>query len=847
MKTTLILAALALTLGHATANYADSPNIRVDTRGGNLTALRIVPATEAEAILSGGVQVMSDPTNAVAMGQTLQFAVLADLDTGATEDVTPYVVWGLGGGSIEGLTIGQNGLLDATRVRVAESTSSSLIATYGAGSKLFQSSAPVVILPGLNVSIAFDVVEQYDIGPWALLATATVTGNSVPINPSDIDWDWGDGDGDFDNGSGFDIEKPIARGFHLLRVQVQSSNRETATDAVLFGVSTAPDGSPVVSGETGAFSESLLQRNGGSMTSLATLPDGIAKLAVVIHGMNNDSTTQWVGTLCEALENSGTGATVVAYDWKDMADVGRNSWNETALDRRLLAEQGGDWLRDLYRLRENGRVNGMMLAERLIRERLLKKISDNTPIHLIGHSAGGFVAGECALRLDKAGFDELQVTMLDTPIPYKQHVNSAWRTERYIAGWLAGRFETEIGRYEHWADLYNAVADLKGDKIETIKVDTHLFSNILVFYRSVPTTFSIKSASAVVRGERYRRHEIQHDDLPDGPIARHGFAHDWYEWTVEGGVSDDGFYYSNLQPSPRDFPPPPSYGGGIAIAAASVELPMQPMSEPPLPIDLDGFTYFGQASGTGGVHTLSDQTDAGFEKTMTMPVGSETLRFRYRFTTSGDGDFLAAYWGEEAVLVICPDTDSARAGFVEMEADVSRFGGQTGNLVFKLVSRGEVNAVAQIDQVQIVFSDDPDDDGLTNAQEATYGSNAHNEDTDGDGLSDYDEVTTHGTDPTKADSDGDMVPDAAELAAGTNPLDKNSYLRPRMERGTSGQPELLWQGVNGRSYSVVRSLDLSGTAFDFIHTEVPGAGVDCTVTDPETAVNPRAFYWVVPE
>jgi len=52
---------------------------------------------------------------------------------------------------------------------------------------------------------------------------------------------------------------------------------------------------------------------------------------------------------------------------------------------------------------------------------------------------------------------------------------------------------------------------------------------------------------------------------------------------------------------------------------------------------------------------------------------------------------------------------------------------------------------------------------------------------------------------------------------------------------------------NLHHYRVVRSLDLSGTAFDFIRTEVPGAGVDCTVTDPDTAVNPRAFYWVLPE
>lgn len=276
-------------------------------------------------------------------------------------------------------------------------------------------------------------------------------------------------------------------------------------------------------------------------------------------------------------------------------------------------------------------------------------------------------------------------------------------------------------------------------------------------------------------------------------------------------------------------------------------MPQPAMAEPPAPVVLGSFTYFGTASGTGGVHTFTENTDAGMWKNLTLPIGSETLRFRYQFTTAGDGDFLAAYWGGEAVLVICPDTDSARAGFVEVEGDLSRFGGQTGNLVFKLVSRGGVNAVARIDQVQILLSNDPDDDGLTNAQEATYGSNAHTNDTDGDGLSDYDEVTIHGTNPVLADSDGDMVPDAAELAASTNPLDKNSFLRPRMERGTGGQPELLWNGVSDRTYSVVRSLDLSGTAFDFIRTEVPGAGVDCRVTDPDTTVNPRAFYWVLPE
>ena len=43
-------------------------------------------------------------------------------------------------------------------------------------------------------------------------------------------------------------------------------------------------------------------------------------------------------------------------------------------------------------------------------------------------------------------------------------------------------------------------------------------------------------------------------------------------------------------------------------------------------------------------------------------------------------------------------------------------------------------------------------------------------DTDGDGLSDWDEVFRHGTDPHLADTDGDGLSDSAEVLAGANPL-----------------------------------------------------------------------------
>jgi hypothetical protein len=48
-------------------------------------------------------------------------------------------------------------------------------------------------------------------------------------------------------------------------------------------------------------------------------------------------------------------------------------------------------------------------------------------------------------------------------------------------------------------------------------------------------------------------------------------------------------------------------------------------------------------------------------------------------------------------------------------------------------------------------------------------------DSDSDGISDYLEKVKYGTDPTNQDTDGDGYLDGEEIAAGTNPLDPNSH------------------------------------------------------------------------
>jgi hypothetical protein len=73
-----------------------------------------------------------------------------------------------------------------------------------------------------------------------------------------------------------------------------------------------------------------------------------------------------------------------------------------------------------------------------------------------------------------------------------------------------------------------------------------------------------------------------------------------------------------------------------------------------------------------------------------------------------------------------------------------------------------------------VASQDPDNDGLTNLQEFQHGTDPHNPDTDGDGLSDGDEVNKYHTDPLNPDSDGDGLSDGQEVQLGTDPLNPDT-------------------------------------------------------------------------
>ncbi len=64
----------------------------------------------------------------------------------------------------------------------------------------------------------------------------------------------------------------------------------------------------------------------------------------------------------------------------------------------------------------------------------------------------------------------------------------------------------------------------------------------------------------------------------------------------------------------------------------------------------------------------------------------------------------------------------------------------------------------------------PSGDKLTYLEKYLYGLNPLTNDTDGDGLTDYDEIFIYHTNPLLADTDGDGIPDGWEVQHGLNPL-----------------------------------------------------------------------------
>ncbi len=92
-----------------------------------------------------------------------------------------------------------------------------------------------------------------------------------------------------------------------------------------------------------------------------------------------------------------------------------------------------------------------------------------------------------------------------------------------------------------------------------------------------------------------------------------------------------------------------------------------------------------------------------------------------------------------------------------------------GNYYIAFVERYQLTTEAYI----VYGSIDTDGDGLSDLDEAIYGTNPALADTDGDTISDGNEILVYGTNPLSSDSDADGMPDDYEILENFNPTNSS--------------------------------------------------------------------------
>jgi uncharacterized repeat protein (TIGR02543 family) len=170
----------------------------------------------------------------------------------------------------------------------------------------------------------------------------------------------------------------------------------------------------------------------------------------------------------------------------------------------------------------------------------------------------------------------------------------------------------------------------------------------------------------------------------------------------------------------------------------------------PSDTDLDGLTNYEEIVVHGTNPDVADTDGDGVSDGIEIQNGTNPLdpasvpTFDLTFTTSQHGSLSGAgsfSWGATATLTATPNT-----GYI--------FSGWTGD------ASGTDNPLS-----------------LTMNTDKIVGANFEQDlgDADGDGLSNYAEVVTHGTNPDLADTDGDGVADYREIKDGTNPNNASSF------------------------------------------------------------------------
>lgn len=211
------------------------------------------------------------------------------------------------------------------------------------------------------------------------------------------------------------------------------------------------------------------------------------------------------------------------------------------------------------------------------------------------------------------------------------------------------------------------------------------------------------------------------------------------------------------------------------------------------------------ATGLGPNQSVTAQLTRGFER------GS--LAFRYRLRTQDCCSSLQVYVDGERQLVVSgvvdtqirltltPGIHTVKFVYSKSATADPEWGAVWIDQLSFLADRPDIDSDGMANEWEMEFGLEPDiaadaatdldGDGLSNREEYAAHSNPRQMDTDGDSLSDGDEVKLYRTLPHRADSDGDAMTDGFELSFGLNPLESGDGAQDRDGDGFSNREEFL--------------------------------------------------------
>ena len=218
-------------------------------------------------------------------------------------------------------------------------------------------------------------------------------------------------------------------------------------------------------------------------------------------------------------------------------------------------------------------------------------------------------------------------------------------------------------------------------------------------------------------------------------------------------------------------------------------MPRMPSFPPPNPSKVpepeDIFSATGAARG-GSAHPVSPETTASIAESPGRGFGRKLVRLL--FLALGAAVIVGAGYFGYHYFFAAPSVAPVGNGNINQPVNANANTPINSPEVNVNLNAPEPNINVQqpiVNNPVLAPQDDPnstvdtDGDGLTDYQEVhIYLTDPLKADTDGDGLSDRDEVVVWHTDPLKADTDGDGYNDGDEVKNGFNPLGPGKLLAP---------------------------------------------------------------------